>query len=218
MNYDEFIQNILRQRGRNITDNIYKEKHHIIPKCMNGSDDINNIIELSAKEHFIAHKLLAKKYPHNNKIIYAWWIMAYKNKGKYKCTPEEYAEAKNAYSKAKSKAMSGKNNPMYGKKGKLSPRYGKKNSPETSYKKSRSQLGKRHKAISIYKNIINQPNRKPIAQINKDTNEVVNIFMSTHEAAKKLGYSVGNISLCCNGKIATYKGYIWKHLKDIEVL
>ena len=38
----------------------YVEKHHIIPKCMGGSDDDKNLVCLSAREHFIAHKLLFK--------------------------------------------------------------------------------------------------------------------------------------------------------------
>ena len=36
------------------------EKHHIIPKHANGSDDISNLILLSQKDHIIAHWLLWK--------------------------------------------------------------------------------------------------------------------------------------------------------------
>ena len=66
MTYEAFIQNILDTRGRfGIPDSEYKERHHIIPKCMNGSNDKDNLIDLYAKEHFIAHKLLAKENPCN---------------------------------------------------------------------------------------------------------------------------------------------------------
>lgn len=37
---------------------IYTEKHHIIPKCMGGSDRKDNIVRLTAREHFICHLLL----------------------------------------------------------------------------------------------------------------------------------------------------------------
>lgn len=38
----------------------YSEKHHIIPKCMNGNNDKENLVYLSAREHFICHLLLTK--------------------------------------------------------------------------------------------------------------------------------------------------------------
>jgi len=38
----------------------YVEKHHIIPRCVGGTDDESNIVELSAREHFICHRLLPK--------------------------------------------------------------------------------------------------------------------------------------------------------------
>ena len=39
------------------------ENHHILPKCLNGSDEPYNLVKLSAREHYIAHKLLIKIYP-----------------------------------------------------------------------------------------------------------------------------------------------------------
>lgn len=38
----------------------YCEKHHIIPKCLGGSNDESNLIKLTARQHFIAHLLLTK--------------------------------------------------------------------------------------------------------------------------------------------------------------
>ena len=38
----------------------YIEKHHVIPKCIGGLDDISNIVELTAREHYICHRLLTK--------------------------------------------------------------------------------------------------------------------------------------------------------------
>jgi hypothetical protein len=40
----------------------YKEKHHIVPRCMGGSNKSHNLVELTAREHYIAHLLLAKIY------------------------------------------------------------------------------------------------------------------------------------------------------------
>lgn len=36
------------------------EKHHIIPRSLGGSNDTNNIIALTPREHFICHLLLAR--------------------------------------------------------------------------------------------------------------------------------------------------------------
>ena len=38
----------------------YKEVHHIKPKSMGGTDDPCNLVQLTAREHFIAHCILAR--------------------------------------------------------------------------------------------------------------------------------------------------------------
>ena len=40
----------------------YKEAHHIVPKCLGGSNEHDNLVDLTAREHYIAHILLAKIY------------------------------------------------------------------------------------------------------------------------------------------------------------
>lgn len=40
----------------------YYENHHIIPKSLGGSDSLENLVLLTAREHFIVHFLLAKHY------------------------------------------------------------------------------------------------------------------------------------------------------------
>ncbi|QGZ15230.1 hypothetical protein [Klebsiella phage vB_Kpn_P545] len=51
----------------------YTESHHILPKSMGGSDDKSNIVDLTGREHFLAHKLLAKIY--EGPMIYAFLMM-----------------------------------------------------------------------------------------------------------------------------------------------
>lgn len=105
--YQDFIQNILNTRGRFACGEEYHERHHIIPKCMGGTNDEDNLIDLFAKEHFIAHKLLALEHPDNNKLVLAWTMMAFpknKDQTRYELSPEEYEEAR----KAISVAMSGR--------------------------------------------------------------------------------------------------------------
>lgn len=45
----------------------YKEKHHIIPRSLGGTNDADNIAILTAREHFVCHLLLVKMTLHNNK-------------------------------------------------------------------------------------------------------------------------------------------------------
>lgn len=130
--YKEFINDILNTRGRFACGDEYHERHHIIPKCMDGGNNKENLIDLFAREHFEAHRLLALENPSNKLLQYAWWNMAHckGNDEQYRCivSPEEYEEAKIAFSKANS--------------GVGNPRYGKKASPETRRKISKSLSGK----------------------------------------------------------------------------
>lgn len=75
MNYNNIYVNLIASR-RNMKrfkgDGTYYENHHIIPRCMNGSDEPSNFVLLTAREHFIAHKLLTKIYPDNIKIYWAF--------------------------------------------------------------------------------------------------------------------------------------------------
>lgn len=71
--YNDLIEKAVNRKG-NLQ--VY-EKHHIIPVSIGGSDDISNIIELTPKEHFFAHKILVKIYPENKSIKYAYCMMAF---------------------------------------------------------------------------------------------------------------------------------------------
>lgn len=47
-------------RQRKPIPSLYLEKHHIVPKCMGGTNNPDNIVPLTAREHFICHWLLTK--------------------------------------------------------------------------------------------------------------------------------------------------------------
>lgn len=50
----------LVERGRKRQLNGYKETHHILPRCMGGPDNSENLVDLTGREHFLAHLLLVK--------------------------------------------------------------------------------------------------------------------------------------------------------------
>lgn len=62
-----------------LTPITYTERHHIIPKCLGGTDDKQNIIELTAKEHYICHHLLYHAATGNAKykMAHAWHAMCW---------------------------------------------------------------------------------------------------------------------------------------------
>jgi hypothetical protein len=67
------IYNSIVERGKDRVITGYTETHHIIPKCLGGSNDYWNLIVLTAKEHFICHLLLCEIYPKNIKLRFALW-------------------------------------------------------------------------------------------------------------------------------------------------
>jgi|SaaInl8_200m_RNA_FD_contig_71_1070636_length_4768_multi_4_in_0_out_0_2 hypothetical protein len=55
LTYDKIID-----RARNRVVEGYTEKHHIIPTALGGEDIASNKVNLTAREHYIAHLLLYK--------------------------------------------------------------------------------------------------------------------------------------------------------------
>ena len=75
MNYNKIYFQIIEGAKNRILDiSIYTEIHHIIPRCIGGNNSKENLIILTAKEHFLAHLLLAKI--HGGKLIQAAFMMS----------------------------------------------------------------------------------------------------------------------------------------------
>ena len=86
MNYLKVYFNII-DKARNLERDVYLELHHIIPRSVFGENllnidgikDVNhkdNLVYLSAREHFVAHWLLHRAFPKNKKLGFAFWAMA----------------------------------------------------------------------------------------------------------------------------------------------
>lgn len=75
MNYLKIYNKLIEKAKNRVILNGYKEKHHIIPKCINGDNSQYNLIYLTAKEHYIAHHLLVKIYPENSSLFFAFNAM-----------------------------------------------------------------------------------------------------------------------------------------------
>jgi len=97
-NYESIIQKAKsenRKKIRNKKDNnyVYYENHHIIPKCLKGSNEKENKVLLTTKEHYVCHKLLTYIYKGNRKIAYSFHRMTYSKNGKYIKSSRDYALA-----------------------------------------------------------------------------------------------------------------------------
>ena len=55
----------------------YVERHHIVPKSLGDDNSKENLVKLTAREHFIAHRLLVKMVSGSakNKMVHALWRM-----------------------------------------------------------------------------------------------------------------------------------------------
>jgi len=131
-----------QQNAKNRTFLTYFENHHILPKCLGGTNDNENLILLTAREHYIAHYLLAKIYPDAG-LAQAIWKMTYS--GNYVNVGSlSYSRERKKYIEK----FTGKGSPCYGvpKTGehrtKLSiANLGKKHSPLTKTKISEARKG-----------------------------------------------------------------------------
>lgn len=77
MNYKKIYDQIITNRKNN-PYNGYTETHHILPRSLGGTDDKNNLVNLSAREHYICHLLLTKIYNKKDeyhKMVHAFIMM-----------------------------------------------------------------------------------------------------------------------------------------------
>jgi hypothetical protein len=93
----------------------YFEKHHIIPKSHGGTNSIENIIKLTARDHFFVHLLLAKIYGGGMNI--AIWRMCHPRsqgyKSRKKITSRQFESLRLKFIGEMSARFKGKKRPKY---------------------------------------------------------------------------------------------------------
>jgi hypothetical protein len=89
---------ISNAQSRVLSKKIYTERHHIIPKSLGGSNSKDNLVKLSAREHFICHLLLTKMTDGKNKMKMAkaafMFATASSNQDRYKINSHWYESLK----------------------------------------------------------------------------------------------------------------------------
>lgn len=144
-----FLQNKYTKWYFNIVSNAqnrdivgYTEKHHIIPKSLGGSNDRENLVKLTAREHFICHWLLTKMVEGVKKhkmltAVYRMMIQRGDNQQRIVPTGRIYESIRIQWAIEHSKWLTGRFS------GSNNPNFNKKWSDEARRKMSLSQTGKK---------------------------------------------------------------------------
>ena len=134
MNYEKIYNSLIQKRLINKIDSTicYCEQHHIRPVSLypDLKDEQTNIVALTAREHYVAHKLLVEIYKQSKGIdskeyrcmLNALWYISHTKKHKDFVTSKEYQLLKENISKMMSESRSGKNHWHYGGKNSLETR------------------------------------------------------------------------------------------------
>lgn len=75
MNYKAHYDRLIERAKTREKPDVYTEDHHIIPRCIGGTDDPENLVSLTAEEHLTAHLLLAKIHKDKPKLWMAARLM-----------------------------------------------------------------------------------------------------------------------------------------------
>lgn len=164
MNYER-IYNLIVERAKSRVIDGYVERHHIVPRSLGGSDDLSNLVSLTAREHYLCHWLLAK-HTNDKRMWLAFSMMAVSSDKHQRIKSGRLFERARI---ARAYGISGENNPMFGKK---SACVG--HTEETKAKIRAAKLGKKR----------NPFNRSPASQETKDRISAANKGKVPHNKGK----------------------------------
>ena len=113
MNYIKHYS-LLVNRGKNRNLKIYTESHHIIPVCLKGTNNKQNLVNLTPEEHYLAHLLLTKIYPESSGLVLAAAMMTCNSPNTKRFNNKLYGWLRRKHSAIMKLSQSGKGNSQYG--------------------------------------------------------------------------------------------------------
>ena len=113
MNYQHHY-NLLIERQKNRILEGYVERHHIVPRCLGGKDLPENLVDLTAREHYVQHQLLAKIYPENKGLQLAVSMMSVSNQIHERTENRRYQWVRERHQKQMSELQAGEGNSQFG--------------------------------------------------------------------------------------------------------
>jgi len=93
--YNQFIKDRKCTEPELLASGDYVEVHHVVPRSLGGSDERDNLIALTADDHYFAHLLLAKI--HGGRLASALFLMSSRADSS-RVTRSSYAAAKKQWS------------------------------------------------------------------------------------------------------------------------
>ncbi len=118
MDYKKVYDSIISKRQNEIPQG-YKERHHIIPRSFGGTNEKENLVYLTAREHFLCHYLLIKinkSGPRHYKAIHAFMMMNVTCSEHQRITSRLFEKYRIEFSKIMSEIQGGEKNSQYGKR------------------------------------------------------------------------------------------------------
>lgn len=184
----------------------FVERHHIVPRALGGSDDTDNIVSLTPREHYICHALLPKMVEgaaiHK---MYAAFNMMHVDRYGNRYTGKLYEYYKIKFYRHHSEAQKGK-----------------KRSMESRRKQSETTKGrpwsKRAREV-----VRDKPTAKPVLVYKKDDGSFVGEWESVSLCGTELGCDITTIWKICEGKpsrpapngdvypMKSHKGYTFRY-------
>lgn len=225
MNYIDVYNKITLNR-EDLPKETYGEVHHIWPRSLGGGSDAENLVRLTAKEHYIAHHLLSKIFLDCREMIIAFNLMCgtIGAKGVY-VGPKIYAEARENAAKAQSELMRGKPKSAEHRAAMSKAKRGASHSDATRAKMSAAKRGEKnywygrhHSAESLEKNRESQlgsnNSRYDLTQYIFQHPEHGERICTQYELRTECGLNKSHLSNLVQGKRKSHKG--WRCLGEVE--
>ena len=168
------------------------EKHHIIPKSLGGANNTLNLVKLTIREHFFAHRLLTKI--HSGKAQKKMWFAYYRLSNRHQITNSRaYEVSKLQAKKYLSEIHSGKTISESHKQaireknsGDKNPNFGCKHSTKSLKLMAKVKFGNTNARVGI--NVINIATNSIVSSTNS-ISELCNKFNLTRGQAEHYIYN-----------------------------
>lgn len=153
--YEKWYQNIV-STAKQRTRIGYTETHHILPHSLGGEDNEDNLVKLTAREHFVCHWLLTKIYTGEarGKMINAMYMMRaespHQKRYESKITSRIYESLREEYSQYISNLNTGRIQPPEEKAKQLAAQVGRKRAPFSEEWKAKLSIAKSGKNNNRY--------------------------------------------------------------------
>lgn len=196
MNYEKCYNQIIEKR-RLESPIGFAENHHIVPRSMGGSNDPENLVLLTPREHFVCHHLLAKIYGGPMWSAYFFMSHAKSNSARgISLGPRQYAIAREKYI-LELKKRTGKNNANFG----------------NTYSQSAKDKISKTRAKYVLEN-----HPRAFTGKLKWLHSAGEIFIGNHfELAKKAGLDIGALRRVSKGTSLSHKGWSCPSVKRVNM-